>query len=716
MTQRNARALEDRMRGLTSSDPPSTASPTPDETPEGGTSNTSDIEDDLLGNLLDLPEEPGLKLDASNTTVQLISMPIPSNFTGMLPKALLQTSVSRSLAEAVITYAKLSGHSRAVRFGLEVCWTTQDWCVWRMEDIACATVLEAENYVATLALHELMQKGLLNQVNWRGMPASFRDLWDELETQASQTRHEANIKLWERLRTVVQEKIRIIPPTTKPTTTVSIPEERAPIKAAIAGTRLSFQSRQASPAYQAMKKHRDQLPIAAFREEILQAIETSQVVVLSGETGCGKSTQLPAFILEDFLVKDQNCKIVVTEPRRISAISLAQRVALELGDKPGSVEARKSIVSYAVRLENTISATTQLAYVTNGIALRMLEGGTSNLNLDSVTHIIVDEVHERSIESDFLLIVLKGLLRRRPDLKVILMSATLDSAKLSDYFDGCPTLSVPGRTFPVDVYHLEDAIELTGWQVDTTSTFGRQRAARKEVELTPRESPESTDDENDDPAKLSASKFSAQTISAINSLDHRRIPYELIVRLLEDICFSDTLTEYSAAILVFMPGLAEIRTLNDLLQSHTRFGTRDFIVYPLHSTISSEGQSAVFNVPPRGMRKIVISTNIAETGITIPDITCVIDTGRHREMRYDEKRHLSRLVETYISKSNAKQRRGRAGRVRPGIAFHLFTKARHDAKVSLTSETLANESSCWTILSPRCFDFPFRIWRCASSY
>jgi ATP-dependent RNA helicase DHX29 len=209
-------------------------------------------------------------------------------------------------------------------------------------------------------------------------------------------------------------------------------------------------------------------------------------------------------------------------------------------------------------------------------------------------------------------------------------------------------------------------------------------------------------------------RYSPETAATLNIMDERLIPYDLIVRLLEVICFEDpNYHDLSAAVLVFMPGLAEIRRLNDLLVEHPLFGSSDFKLYPLHSTLTSESQGAVFEVPPVGIRKIVVggwtssivplalmtalATNIAETGITIPDITCVIDSGKHREMRFDysyrvsiycstvsrfdEKRQISRLIETFIAKSNAAQRRGRAGRVQNGLCFHLFTKIRHETQV-----------------------------------
>jgi ATP-dependent RNA helicase DHX29 len=227
----------------------------------------------------------------------------------------------------------------------------------------------------------------------------------------------------------------------------------------------------------------------------------------------------------------------------------------------------------------------------------------SSGGLQEVTHLVIDEVHERSIDTDFLLVILRSLMERRPELKVILMSATVDAAKFSRYLNDAPILTVPGRTFPVQTRYLEDAVELTNYTGASDVT---------------KNTATSDDDEGDD------------------------------------------ITSDKSGIL-----------------SHPSFKA-DWYVYPLHSTISSEDQQAAFLVPPPGVRKIVLATNIAETGVTIPDITCVIDTGKHKEMRFDERRQLSRLTQSFISRANAKQRRGRAGRVQEGLCFHLFTKYRHD--------------------------------------
>lgn len=364
------------------------------------------------------------------------------------------------------------------------------------------------------------------------------------------------------------------------------------------------------------------------------------------------------------------CKIYCTEPRRISAISLARRVSEELGEGKGDLGTSRSLVGYSIRLEASTSRETRLVYATTGIVMRMLEGSN---DLQEITHLVLDEVHERSIDSDFLLIVLKKLLKRRKDLKVVLMSATVDAEKFSNYLGGAPVLTVPGRTFPVQVAYLEDAVELTGYNPD-------QRNQEKVIELD--DEPEVETDKSLKPELLKELKnYSPRTRNALAQMDEYRIDFDLILQLIARIASDPVYIPYSKAILVFLPGIAEIRTLNDMLMGDRNLA-ESWLIYPLHSTIATEEQEAAFLVPPPGMRKIVLATNIAETGITIPDVTCVIDTGKHREMRFDERRQLSRLIDTFISRANAKQRRGRAGRVQEGLCFHLFTKYRHDKVMS----------------------------------
>ncbi|KAG1755151.1 P-loop containing nucleoside triphosphate hydrolase protein [Suillus paluster] len=661
-----------------------------------------DQNEEGLGGMLEILDTlPSEVAGEEGTTIRVRDMVLPKHWSSKTPKTLL--------AEFVFKVDRIvSGPSRAKRASVMVSWEGKKMDEWVMCDVACHTESQAEYYVATLALHALTFPATDGfAVGSSGALAnhtSFRDLWDELETDRKLREDLINRQVWANLRSIVEQKIDVRPALTEKSTKVgaevkdSIPV-RLPPRNDIGSYHIiaDFRARQIRPAYQEMLHHRNQLPIAKYKDEILSVLDRSQILVLSGETGCGKSTQVPAFILEDQLARGLPCKIYCTEPRRISAVSLAQRVSRELGDSAGAVGTSSSLVGYSIRLESNTTRNTRLAYVTNGIALRMLEGGTGpngqGTAFDEITHIIIDEVHERSIESDFLLIVLKSLLSQRSDLKIILMSATVDADKLSNYFNGCPTLHVPGRTFPVDVRFLEDAIEYAGWSIQENSPYAIHLRDKSHKNKNRIEWDEDTVYANDDEETLVdggqdissqsmrlEKRYSYQTINTINLLDERAIPYELILRLLERLCFEDKESHhFSAAILIFMPGLGEIRRMNDLLAEHHTFGDENSCrVYPLHSTLSNDNQSAVFDIPPPGVRKIVIATNIAETGITIPDITCVIDTGKHREMRFDEKRQLSRLVETFVAKSNAAQRRGRAGRVQNGLCFHLFTKIRHD--------------------------------------
>lgn len=333
-------------------------------------------------------------------------------------------------------------------------------------------------------------------------------------------------------------------------------------------------------------------------------------------------------------MKGKGCKIYCTEPRRISAISLARRVSEELGERKNDVGTSRSLVGYAIRLESNTSKETRLVYATTGIVMRMLEGSN---DLRDITHIVLDEVHERTIDSDFLLIILRKLMVRRPDLKVVLMSATVDAARFSKYLDGAPVLNVPGRTFPVQVKYLEDAVELTGYSLDNGSS-------QKYADL---DDLDAGDVAVDDTATADNTKalrgYSAKTRTTIAQIDEYRIDFDLVTQLLAKIATTDRFMMYSKAILVFLPGIGEIRQLNDMLVGHPVFAS-NWYVYPLHSTIASEDQEAAFLVPPPGTRKIVLATNIAETGITIPDVTCVVDTGKHREMRFVKPKQIPRHI------------------------------------------------------------------------
>ncbi|KAA8895162.1 P-loop containing nucleoside triphosphate hydrolase protein [Sphaerosporella brunnea] len=555
--------------------------------------------------------------------------------------------------------------------------------VFEMKKLAAATADQADGFIVTYALHKLFAKK--EEKLYLRLPTVWRNVWAELVEEDKNRSEAEEVKALEKLQELLKVESPLAEETASkqaiPTPQIDGEQADAPerkYKAAYEqymeseDIKEGWERRRNSPAFLQMEHYRQTLPMWSFRRQVIEAVEANPVVVLSGETGCGKSTQLPTFLLEHELASGRACKIYCTQPRRISAISLARRVAEEMGEGKGRVG---GLVGYSIRLENMVTDQTRLVYATTGIVMRMLERSTE---LADISHLILDEVHERSIESDFLMIVLKRLLIKRKDLKVVLMSATVDAQKFSDYLGGAPVLKVPGRTFPVQEYYLEDAIETTDFKVEDDARGGRSR--------------KSDWDDNDADLDIDSGSgnvagglqnYRPETRAALSRIDQYRIPYELILKLLETIATSPQYIEYSKAILIFLPGWGEIRRLNDMILGHPMFGshgrhsTGGWLVYPLHSSIASEDQEQAFVVPPPGMRKIVLATNIAETGITIPDITAVIDSGKHKEMRFDEKRQLSRLIETFVSRANAKQRRGRAGRVQPGICFHLFTRERH---------------------------------------
>ncbi|GAA5955052.1 hypothetical protein JCM3765_003173 [Sporobolomyces pararoseus] len=666
----------------TASSPPSPTLVNASTNGEGGETNE---EGGFFGNMLE--EMPTEETTEQGTTIPIRNLSLPKHFSGKTPKVSLEETVRKLDKPATVKFNNQNRGSRAVRASVTIRWSDGKVQEWEMKDIACWDQPQAFNYIATIALFAIASQTAVN----KQLPTVFRDLWDELVAKKKEEDEEEYREKLKLYRTIAEPRLQ--EPAAKDarigkgekTATgdeqqIILPTEISP--EASQRIQQEILARQTWPSYQEMLRQRANLPIAAYRSEIMKTIEDSQCIVLCGETGCGKSTQVPSFILEHDMRLGRPVKIFCTEPRRISAISLAQRVSSELGEGANACGTRNSLVGYSIRLDSAVSASTRIVYATTGIVLRMLEGRES---LADVTHIIIDEVHERSIDSDFLLIVLREILEVRKDLKVILMSATVDAEKIADYMGGCPVVRVPGRTHPVTPYYLEDVVELTRYRLDPHSDSPYVARSKRGYGARQRRSddiPLDDDDELDTPADTSditSAPISKQSRITLDCLDHHAINYDLIVLLLEQICFyRQDLLQFSSAILIFLPSLESIRRLTDTLEAHPGFGTNQFLVLPLHSTISNENQGLVFNVPRAGIRKIVISTNIAETGVTIPDITAVIDTGKHREMRFDEKRQISRLVETFVAQSNAAQRRGRAGRVREGVAFHLFTKHRHD--------------------------------------
>ncbi|KAI6779489.1 ATP-dependent RNA helicase-like protein [Emericellopsis cladophorae] len=647
--------------------------------------------------------------------------------TGLSPKRVLEEACRSRDGAVRISYIKISEASFANRHAVDISWSKPqevplvvpggdvevaadaDRFTFTMVGVATPDASQSEAYVATAAAAHIFSGNTREEKVGMRLPPAWRDLFqeqvnakrDHLQAQDREVVRDLRALVRERRDQELEDGVILQGAfrgrgagKTAQDSSDNAHTDRAKSSNANADLyRKIWADKSSTAKFQQMLQGRMQLPMWGFKNQVLQAVDQNQVVIVCGETGCGKSTQVPAFLLEHELAQGKPCKVYCTEPRRISALSLAKRVSEELGESRGDLGTNRSLVGYSIRLESNTSRETRLIYATTGIVMRMLEGSN---DLHEVTHLVLDEVHERSIDSDFLLIVLKRLMERRKDLKVVLMSATVDAERFSNYLGGAPVLNVPGRTFPVEVRYLEDAIELTGFQPADVPPGDKFVDLDEEIV-------EGDGDRPQTEGNKSLSRYSPDTRKALAQIDEYRIDPDLVVQLIAKIATVEGLQPYSKAILVFLPGIAEIRTLNDMLLGDPRFA-RDWLVYPLHSTIATEDQESAFLVPPPGVRKIVLATNIAETGITIPDVTCVIDTGKHREMRYDERRQLSRLIDTFISRANAKQRRGRAGRVQQGLCFHMFTKHRHD--------TLMNDQQTPEMLRLSLQDLAIRVKIC----
>jgi ATP-dependent helicase HrpA len=346
-------------------------------------------------------------------------------------------------------------------------------------------------------------------------------------------------------------------------------------------------------------KREADLPISARREEIAEALTRHQVLIVAGDTGSGKSTQLPQICLE--LGRGSAGLIAHTQPRRLAARALAARIAEELSQGVGTT------VGFRVRFADRVSAATRLVLLTDGLLLAEL---ASDPLLGRYDTIIVDEAHERTLNIDLLLGVLKRLLPRRPDLKVIVTSATLDVERVAQFFDGAPVVAVSGRNHPIEVRYAAGS-----------------------------------DDAED-----------------------RDLPAE-VLNAFREIAAAPGPTG-QGDVLVFLPGEREIRDVGDLLQREL---DPQVEVLALYSRLSWEQQSRIFQ--PGSRRRIVLATNVAETSITVPGIHAVIDSGLARISRYSPRNRLQRLPIEPVSRANADQRKGRCGRLGPGLCVRLYTEA-----------------------------------------
>ncbi|XP_077256086.1 3'-5' RNA helicase YTHDC2 [Temnothorax americanus] len=557
---------------------------------------------------------------------------------------------------------------------------------------------------------------------------------------------------------------------------------------------------------------RKSLPIFNAREEILSALSNHQVVIIAGETGCGKTTQVPQYILEQCQQKHQACRIICTQPRRLSAVSVAERVAFERDEKIGQT------FGYQIRLESRVAPKTLLTYCTNGVLLRTLMGGDSALT--TLTHIIVDEVHERDRFCDFLLIALKDALVKYRSLKLILMSATMDTTIFAKYFNKCVVINVPGRSYDVDVFFLEDVLKMTGYMTKEMLVKKKEFLKWKDKQKTleswkqykPQHSNRNTKSEKSllpapilaqqsDPIpekvklepwlieEMDKSVFDAWVngrednfaqllhfiLSENVSVDYQHsetfitplmaaaargcintteqllnlganlnlrsandwaaldwaksrnhtecaelieaymktydcgVPSNALAhigetslseedKLLLDIyhhTFNDDNIDYDlllelvfyihikmppGSILIFLPGYDDIVTMKEKINGEDKKmnqGLR-YNLYVLHSNMQTCDQKKVFKPSPQSTRKIILSTNIAETSITIDDVVYVIDSGKVKEKSFDAISSVCTLTSNWISQACAKQRKGRAGRCRRGICYRLFSSIRYD--------------------------------------
>ncbi|MFL6296602.1 MAG: ATP-dependent RNA helicase HrpA, partial [Actinomycetes bacterium] len=381
-----------------------------------------------------------------------------------------------------------------------------------------------------------------------------------------------------------------------------------------------------------------ELPVSQRRDEIAKAIRDHQVVVVAGETGSGKTTQLPKICLE--LGRGVRGMIGHTQPRRLAARTVAERVAAELGTELGG------LVGYQVRFTDRVGRDTRVKLMTDGILLAELERDRSLRRYDTI---IIDEAHERSLNVDFLLGYLHRLLPRRPDLKLIITSATIDPERFSRHFGGAPVVEVSGRTYPVEVRYRPVGLE--------------------------------SDDDRD------------QTQGILDAVD--------------ELC-----REGPGDILVFLSGEREIRDTADALRGHSFPRSPGGVeVLPLYARLAAAEQHRVFRAHDR--RRVVLATNVAETSLTVPGIHYVVDPGTARISRYSHRSKVQRLPIEPISQASANQRRGRCGRTADGICIRLYSEEDFAARPEFTDPEILRTNLASVILQMTAADlgaiatFPF---------
>lgn len=381
---------------------------------------------------------------------------------------------------------------------------------------------------------------------------------------------------------------------------------------------LDFRQKEKFTKLRRLRKAQADLPVAKYKGEIVAAVQNCSVVLIAGDTGCGKSTQIPQYLYQAAGYQSICC----TQPRRIACISLSKRVAHEMLCEFGTD------VGYQIRFERSKNKHTKIVFITEGLLLRQL---STEAALTQYDVIVLDEIHERHLHGDFLLGITKCLLKTRPDLKLVLMSATINVKLFSEYFseEEAHVIEVPGRLYPIKLHYMPQVQEFGG---------GRQSRAER---LSPEPYIQIM--------QLIDSKYPSEC-SCWMKVRRKRI-------LICDFRFFAE-TE-KGDLLIFMSGLNEITAIVDAANEYAE-KNKNWIILPLHSSLSIADQDKVFDYPPDGVRKCIVSTNIAETSVTIDGIRFVADSGKMKEMSYDAASRMQRLKEFPISKASAKQRMGKS--------------------------------------------------------
>ncbi|RZF33238.1 hypothetical protein LSTR_LSTR012999 [Laodelphax striatellus] len=422
--------------------------------------------------------------------------------------------------------------------------------------------------------------------------------------------------------------------------------------------KIAYKERSSSVTFEVIQRERQSLPIFQFKEEILNSIDDNPVIIVKGATGCGKSTQVCQYILDEAIENNMgsHCNIAVVEPYRMCATWLAECVARQRSEPLGQT------VGYSVRFDSCFPHSHgAILFCTTGSFIRKFENG-----LSGISHIIVDEIQERTLETDYILIILRDMLRNNPTLKVILLSGNIDTDLFTSYFGGCPHVSVLAQIHPVQDYFLEDCIELINFKV-------RDSHYKSNFEL-------DSDDEvfcsvNKSVKDLKISKSPLNVSHKLKTVETVVEKQQLCFEFIEAIISWLREQRVEGSILVFLPGWSDIR---DALQYLRKSKLNDsFCFLTVHPKKSNEELMEVFLPVSDRMTKVILSTSIAESALAIDNVVCVIDSCKTSVLR-SQINSASKLVTEWTSKVNLDQRLAIAGRKKPGYCFRLCSKSRYE--------------------------------------